>query len=456
MEEFIMLRHSKRFWATLILFALTLGILATVVSAQDDVSGALSVVGFNGETGDEIATTRVGVFKEAYPNVEVTFTEGGLDEQQFLTSVASGTPPDLVYIDRAVLSTYAARGALQPLTECIANMEIDMSQYREAAVNQVTVNGEVYGIPEFYNNIMLFINNAALAEAGLTADDVDTSDWDSIATLNTALTKMDGDTLTRIGFDPKLPEFLPLWAMANGVALLSDDGRTAQLNDPKVVEALEFANSLHEAAGGRQNFLAYRDTWDFFGAENQMVADQLGVFPMEQWYMNVLAGTTPDVDITFKPFTDREGNPISYVTGSAWAIPVGAANPDAACAFAKTVTSVDAWTAAAQVRADMRAESGAINTGVYTANSAADEAIFGDIVPPSGNEAFDNGVQTILSVQENAFAIPANPAGNEFKQAWMDAVNRVLNGEQTAQEALDQAQQEAQAALDAAWAESGQ
>jgi len=57
----------------------------------------------------------------------------------------------------------------------------------------------------------------------------------------------------------------------------------------------------------------------------------------------------------------------------------------------------------------------------------------------------------VLAVQDAAFSIPANPAGAEFRQAWQDAVNRVLNGEQTAQEALDQAQAEAQAAFDEAW-----
>jgi multiple sugar transport system substrate-binding protein len=197
--------------------------------------------------------------------------------------------------------------------------------------------------------------------------------------------------------------------------------------------------------------MAFRDTWDFFGAGNQMAADQLGAFPMEQWYVNVLAGSSPDAPLVFAPFTDREGNPISYATGNAWAIPTGAANPEAACEFMKAVTSVDAWTAAAQARADMRAEAGTINTGVYSGNLLADEIVFGEIVQPSGNEAFDTAVQTILEVSDNAFIIPPNPAANEFKQAWMDAANRVLNGEQTAQEALDQAQAEAQAALDDAW-----
>jgi multiple sugar transport system substrate-binding protein len=48
--------------------------------------------------------------------------------------------------------------------------------------------------------------------------------------------------------------------------------------------------------------------------------------------------------------------------------------------------------------------------------------------------------------------MPANPAGNEFEQAWQDGVNRVLNGQQSSSEAMTQAQEEAQKALDEAWA----
>ena len=70
---------------------------------------------------------------------------------------------------------------------------------------------------------------------------------------------------------------------------------------------------------------------------------------------------------------------------------------------------------------------------------------------PSGNEVFDNAVQTVLSVQDVAFSMPPNPAGAEFRQAWLDAVSRALAGEQTPAQALAQAQEEAQAALDQAW-----
>jgi multiple sugar transport system substrate-binding protein len=49
-----------------------------------------------------------------------------------------------------------------------------MSQYRPAAVKQVTVDGKVYGIPEFYSVRVLMINNKAVKEAGLSPSDVDT------------------------------------------------------------------------------------------------------------------------------------------------------------------------------------------------------------------------------------------------------------------------------------------
>lgn len=447
----------KRFSGVRGLRAGSLGVGVVGVAAalsgfgSPQVGGELSVSGFS--LPDEIASVRVDEFRAQYPEVQLNLVEGALDPQQFLTAVASGNVPDVVYLNRDDLSTYATRGAILPLDECIAAQGIDTGQYREAALGQVTIGGQVYGTPEFYNVIAVVLANDALADAGLSPEDVDTSDWDALAGVNEQLTRLGGGEVTRIGFDPKLPEFFPLWVRANGGNLLSEDGRAASLNTPEAVEALIYTAGLHEAAGGRQAFTAFRDTWDFFGAENQIATDQLAAFPMEQWYVNVLAEVSPDVAITVKPFTDRQGEPFTFATGSAWAIPQGADNPDAACAFMKTMTAPETWVAAAQARAETRAAEGLPFAGVYTGNRVADEQIFGSVYQPSGDAPFDDAVEVLLDVQDKAFAIPANPAGAEFRQAWTDAVNRVLNGEQGAQEALDQAQAEAQEALDDAWDE---
>ncbi len=424
-------------------------LLLTTAAQPVAVNGELNVSGFS--LPDEIASVRVDTFKEAYPEVNLSLPEGALDAQQFLTAVASRNVPDVIYLSREDLSTYATRGAIEPLDACIEAQGIDTSQYRELALEQVTLNDQIYGIPEFYTVIALVLSNQALADADISPGDFSTSDWDELSAFNEQLTRVEDGTLTRIGFDPKLPEFFPLWVKANGSQLLSDDGRTAMISTPEATEALTYAIGLIDTAGGLQDLAAFRDTWDFFGAKNQFVADQLAAFPIEGWYFNVLSEASPAVKITAKAFTDRQGEPITYASGNTWAVPRGAKNPDAACAFMKTMTAPATWLAAAEARAKARAQAGQTFTGVYTGNRVADEQIFSEVYKSSGNAAFDNAVQVALAVQDKAFATPSNPAGAEFRQAWTDAVNRALNGEQDPQAALEQAQREAQEALDDAW-----
>jgi multiple sugar transport system substrate-binding protein len=172
--------------------------------------------------------------------------------------------------------------------------------------------------------------------------------------------------------------------------------------------------------------------------------------PMEQWYLNVLASDTPDEDVSFQPFKDRTGKPITMAGGSAWVIPSSAKNMSAACEFARVVTLADTWYAAAKARADKRASEGKAFTGTYTANTAADDRIFGKLVTKETAGKFYAGVQVALETADNAFSMPPTPAAEEFTRIWQDAVNRVLNEGVSATDALTQADQEAQDALDKA------
>jgi multiple sugar transport system substrate-binding protein len=92
---------------------------------------------------DEIGYTRINVFAEKYPDVNLTFTEADFDPATFLQDVAGGNVPDVVRISRDILGTYIAEGALDPLDQCIADHGIDMSQFYESAVVQVTSDGSV-------------------------------------------------------------------------------------------------------------------------------------------------------------------------------------------------------------------------------------------------------------------------------------------------------------------------
>ncbi|MFB9237782.1 extracellular solute-binding protein [Plantactinospora siamensis] len=408
-------------------------------------SGALTTMGFG--LSDEIAKTRVDTFKQANPDVKLTITEGSFDEQQFLSAVAGGNPPDLVYLDRKLIGTYAKRGSIQPLTDCVGKQGIDMNQYRPDAKAQVTIDGTVYGIPEFSISRVFYLNETALKSAGISDDQVNLADWNALAQLNTKLAKKSGAKLSRIGVDPKIPEFLPMWVKANGAEMLSADGKTPNLTDPKVVEAVQYGASLIQAQGGWGAFKGFRDTFDLFGAKNPLALDQVGIWPMEDWFLNQIAQNTPKAQFAVKPFVDRQGKPLTMANGQAWAIPKGAKNADAACAFAKTMTATDTWLAAAKARVAARQAKNLPFTGLYTANVNADKRIFDELYKPSGDKRFDDAVATIRSAQENAFTIPASPAGAEFDKAWTDAVNRVLSGQAQPAASLNRAQQEATAAL---------
>lgn len=413
------------------------------------VSGRLQVMGFG--AGDEIATTRLDRAKKALPGVDVQLAEGDLDIQTFLSAVAAGDPPDLVYANRDQIGTFASRGAVIPLDECYDAEKIDRDALRDAALAQVTFGDALYGVPEF-NSVQLTMANAdLLTSAGLSIDDVNGSDWARVTAATKALSKRDGKRVEVIGYDSKLPEFLPLWAKANGADLLSEDGRTAQLDDPAVVEALTFAVGVYDAQGGFSAVKATRDAADFFGEGNQFATGALGAMPMEQWYLNVLNEVTPKAPMAFDTFRTPQGEALAYATGSAWAIPADSKNPQAACRFAASMVSADSWLAAAQARADARAKDGLAFTGVLTANEKADEQIRSQLVDVT-DEPWAGGVEAMYEANEHTFSLPANPADSEFKAAWQDAVNRVLNGQAEPQAALAQAQKVAQAALDKAWA----
>jgi multiple sugar transport system substrate-binding protein len=409
----------------------------------------LTIMGFG--LDDEIGQVRYDLAVEAVSGAEVELAEGGLDMQQFLSAVAAGDVPALIRADRTQIGTLASRGAIVPLGGCIDGAGIDTSQFVESALSQVTFEDEVYGIPEFNTVQLTMANGDLLEEAGLTIEDVNGSDRQAVSEASAKLHQAEGGKLSVIGYDSKLPEFLPLWTHAAGGQMISDDGRTASVDSPEVVEALEWAVSIYDEQGGFGDVKAFRDSADFFGAGNQFASGTLGAMPMEQWYVNVLNEVSADAPVVFDAVRGSDGEPVAFANGSAWAIPADSPNPSAACTFATTMVHLDSWMAAAQARADAREKDGLQFTGLLTGNKEADARIREELVEPSGEENWDGAVEAMYEANDNTFSFPANPADADFRTAWQDAVNRVLNGQAEPAEALAEAQEKAQAALDSAW-----
>jgi multiple sugar transport system substrate-binding protein len=247
-----------------------------------------------------------------------------------------------------------------------------------------------------------------------------------------------------------MPDFFPLWSMANGAELVKPGGEP-NLNDPKAVEALTYAVKLVNDQGGWSNFKTFRDTFDLFGEKNQFIQDQLAAFPIENWYVNVLLDSRKNgLELQSSMFTDRQGQPISTVGGSAWVVPKGAKNLDAACKWAKTLTSVDTWNKAAEARMQTVTKNKSFFTGLFTGNKTADEQIKAKYLKPTGDAGFDQAINNYYNSLDVAKALNPSPAGAEIDAAWKSQVAKALAGQATPQAALDQAQKDAKTAYDKA------
>jgi multiple sugar transport system substrate-binding protein len=412
-------------------------------------SHTLNIYGLGGR--DDVAQGRLDVANAVIRGLghSVNNPVGGFNHQAFLARLAARDIPDLVHMGRGDIGTYAARGALVPLSNCFRREGIDRNQYRKAALQEVTYKGQIYGAPEFTNQITLIVNNNVAQQAGVSVADIQTTDLKKLKAANKKMLRTDGGRVTRIGVDPKLPEFFPLWVKRYGANLISKDGTKAQLNTRPAVAALAYAVGLINDHGGWNRFKAFRDTFDYFGRINPMSGNQMGATPFESFWYNVLAEGAP-VNITAKFWTNQRGGPITMISGNAWAIPKGAKNPGLACKYIKALQADSSWLKVAKERYDLRKRQGRAFTGLYTGKTSADVKIFEDIYQKMGNADFDNAVALLVRAPRYAFSVPLSPASTEFRQAWIDAINRVLEGRQSPRQALDQAQREAQAAINRA------
>ena len=82
----------------------------------------------------------------------------------------------------------------------------------------------------------------------------------------------------------------------------------------------------------------------------------------------------------------------------------------------------------------------------------ADDKIFGQggLVTAQTAGAYLPGVQLVQQTSDVAFSLPPTAAAEEFQRIWQDAVQKVLNTGADATQTLQDADKEAQNAIDAA------
>jgi multiple sugar transport system substrate-binding protein len=403
-----------------------------------DVSGTLKISGFN--PSDEVGESRRDYAAQQLQGVTIELDTTNFDAQKFAAQVASGNVPDLLQMDRSVVATLADKELIIPLDECYTVHGVTPDQqYYPSTIADVTYNGKVYAIPQFFQPSALIANKRVLEKAGVSVDQLDTSKPGEIVAVAKKLYSEKGGKPTVIGFDPDLPGSAYIWFTAFGGRTNDETGQPA-LDDPKNVEALTWMKELMDAQGGYAPIKSFKDSMDVFGDKNQYVQDQVAVQSWAQWYVNVLSNTKDDVSLAAVPIKTVEGQPLAMAGGTAFAVAAAAKNKSAACAWAINATSDPAWVAAGEARAKTVQEKKSINTGLFTASPVADQAVRSQFVKPSGNADFDQMIETYYTILPDNATRGASAVGQQIDQDLSNAVSVALTGEKTPEQALADAQ----------------
>jgi multiple sugar transport system substrate-binding protein len=405
------------------------------------ISGSMTAGGFT--LGDEVATSRAdyAAAQLKKDNAKVTINQGNFDAQKFAAQAASGNLPDVVLMDRQYVATYASKGLIVPLDECYSAQKVDPTEhYYSSLLDDVSYNGDVYGIPQFWQPQAILLNTRVMDAAGVTADDMDTSKPDKILAATKKMYKETDGKPSTLGFDPQLPNSANMWFLAFGGKVVDKDGKPA-LDDPANVKALEWLQRIYEAQGGYEKAYSFGQTWDFFGAKNQFTSDQVGAGLYAQWYPNVLADFAADTTLSGVPMRGADGKPIAAAGGSAYVIPAKAKNPAAACKWAIADTSDDAWIAAAEARLEtVKKTPGKLFTGLFTGSSTADKIIKDKYLKPTGNKGFDEAINAYYEELSNPASLGSSPAGLQINTELQNAIVPAMTGKKSVKDALGDAQ----------------
>lgn len=267
----------------------------------------------------------------------------GADPQKLMTAAVSGKPPDLIWMDRFQLASWAARGIFLPLDDYFERDGIDRSDFFKACLDECIYDGKTYGLPWDTDSRALHVNMKLLREGGYSEPP---RDWDELKEMMRTLTRRTPQgKYQQVGFAPMFGNaWLYIYGWANGGEFMSKDGRRVTLTDPKIVEALAWMKSCYDQVGGAQALEDFRAASQGEGAADPFRAGKIAMQIIENSALDYIAKYTPDMELRVVPAPSPKGMPpVSWSGGFCWSIPKDAAAREEAWRLARYLSTLEAW-----------------------------------------------------------------------------------------------------------------
>jgi multiple sugar transport system substrate-binding protein len=272
-------------------------------------------------------------------HIDQLLSNGTSDMSQIITAVRGGTAPDLWWAGRFTSVQAASIGLLEPLDPLIEeyedlSVEEFMRQWIQFAVDEVTYEGRVYGLPTDTDARGLMYNENVLVEAGVDLDMFDPEQhvltWDELREVARRITETDGHgNYTRFGFVPWLNEgWGYTWGFGLGAQAYDNETATVTLDSPEWRAVYElYADWAEEFPYSKVDaFMATYEPPNSPPSQTAMFSGRLGIQTTGPWQIQANEKYAPDLPLkyTWLPVVD-EGDPTyTWSGGFSLAIPSGA------------------------------------------------------------------------------------------------------------------------------------
>lgn len=352
----------------------------------------------------------IPAFEAENPGIKVNAVSHEWAElhDKVLVSANSNALPDVARCDIAWLPEFQKMGILVALDEEMPNFAEVSGKLLDSAMSTAIINGHYYALALNTNSKIVFYNKAMLEAAGVSIP-ATMEEWIE------AVKKLSGENAKGQQVwgwnEPALAgwNICPfIWSF--GGALTNEDQTiaTGYINGPATVKAVETFAELVKA-GAITGFNAGDiPMTDGFGT------GRYAMMLEGPWKSAELAGAYPDVAYGTAPIPAGEGGSISVLGGEDIAM-FNTPNKEAAWKFMQFMTGEYAETEMAKC-------------GQIPVNRAALES---DTVKAADYAPFIEAIQT-------AKARPTVAAWSEMDNGLQVAMNAVVTGEKTAQEAMDE------------------
>ncbi|MBC7235456.1 MAG: extracellular solute-binding protein, partial [Chloroflexi bacterium] len=270
-------------------------------------------------------------FMKLHPEVKMVNVFDA-NQDKWMAAIAGGNPPDLLKLNAPDIPSLGQRGALMPLDPFVERDNWDMSQYFDFAVDQCSWRDKLYAMTHHPDVRVFYRDLDVFQEVGLPLDKAP-ADWNEVYEWGKRMTKQEDGRYVRFGFVASWTSnnWSDQYMQANGVRLLSDDGRKAIFANELAEEAMSFVvKCVDDICGGRDNveeFVEVNATPEGKGPYRMFPYHRMGMVHYGNWLLFPVSVINPEMKIGLSTIPGGYSNAkerFVFGGGTMVAIPSGA------------------------------------------------------------------------------------------------------------------------------------